>query len=44
MEVDSEAKFQGLQLLPNELFMFFIAKLRNIELCSGKITILPVTR
>ena len=44
MKVDSEAKFQGLQLLPKELFMFVIAKLRNIEFCSGQRTIIPVTR
>ena len=44
MEVDTEAKFQGLQLLKNEFFRFSIGKLRNIEFCSGKRTILPVTR
>ena len=31
MKVDTEAKFQGLQLLPKEFFMFVIAKLKNIE-------------
>ena len=44
MKVETEAKFQGLQLLPNELFRFSIGKLTNIEFCSGKRTILPVTR
>ena len=44
MKVDSEAKFQGLQLLQNELFMFVLAKLRNIEICSAKIPIIPATR
>jgi len=29
MKVDTEAKFQGLPLLPNELFRFSIGKLRN---------------
>ena len=31
MKVDTEAKFEGLQLLPNEIFRFTIVKLRNIE-------------
>ena len=44
MKVDTEAKFQVLQLLQNKLFRFSIVKLRNIEFCSGKRTILPVTR
>ena len=36
MKVDSEAKFQGLKLLPNEIFIFVIAKLRNIEFVPAK--------
>ena len=36
MKVGNDAKFQGLQLLQNELFMFVIEKLRNIEFCSDK--------
>ena len=36
MKIDTETKFQGLQLLPNDLSMFFIAKLRQIEFCSGR--------
>ena len=43
MKLDTEAKFQGLQLLPKEFFMFVIAKFRNIEFSFGKKTILPVT-
>ena len=39
----TKAKFQGLQLLHNELFGFSIWKLRNIEFCSGIRIILPVT-
>ena len=35
MKVDTEANFQGLQLLPKELFMFVISKLRNIEFSFG---------
>ena len=35
MNVDTEATFQGLQVLPKELFMFVIAKLRNIEFSFG---------
>ena len=44
MKVDTESKFQGLQLLPNELFWFSIGKLRYIEFCSDKRNVLPVTR
>ena len=45
MEVDSEAKFQGVQqLLPNLLFMFVIQKLWTIEFHSGKRSIMPVIR
>ena len=35
-KVDTEAKFQGLQILQNKLFWFSIGKLRNIEFCSSK--------
>ena len=31
MKVDTEAKYQGLQLLPDKFFRFSIGKLRNIE-------------
>ena len=41
MKVDTEAKLQGLQLLPKEFFMFVIAKLRNIEFSFTLTTILP---
>ena len=34
------AKFDGLQLLPNERFISVIAKLKNIEMCSVNRTIL----
>ena len=44
MKVDTEAKFPGLQILPNEHFGFSNRKLKNIEFCSGIRTILPVTR
>ena len=44
MKVDSEAKFQGLQHLPNEPKNVVITKWRIIEFCSGKRTILPVSR
>ena len=44
MKVDTKAKYEGLQLLSNDFFRFPIGKLRNIELCSEKRTILPVTR
>ena len=43
MKIDTEAKFQGLKLLPNALFRFSVGKLRNIKFCSGRRTILPVT-
>ena len=43
IKVHSEAKFQGIQLLPKELFMFIIAKFRSIEFCFGKRTILFVS-
>ena len=43
MKVDTEAKFQRLQLLPKEFTMFVIAKLRNIEFYFSQETILPVT-
>ena len=35
MKVDTEAKFQGLQLLPKEFFMFDNAMLRNIMFSFG---------
>ena len=35
MKVDTEAKFEGLQLLQNEFFMLVIKKLRNIEFAVG---------
>ena len=43
MKVDTEAKFPGLQLLPKEIFMFVIAKLKNIEFSVRQKTSLPVT-
>ena len=43
MKVDTEAKFEGLQLLPNEFFMLVIKKLRNIEFAVGLKPILPLT-
>ena len=35
MKVDTEAKFQGLHLLPKELFMLLIAKLRHVDFSVG---------
>ena len=35
MKVDTEAKFEVPQLLPNEFFMVVIKKLRNIEFAGG---------
>ena len=31
MKFETEAEFQGLQLLPTEFFMFAIGKLRKID-------------
>ena len=35
MKVDTEAKFEGLQLLPNEFFMLVMQKLRKIKFAVG---------
>ena len=42
MKVDTEAKLQGLPLLPKEIYIFVIVKLKNIEFFVRLKTLLTV--
>ena len=43
MKIVSITKFQELKLLQNDMLMFVIKKLRDIEFCSDKRVIIPLT-